>query len=131
MTESVMQAAAISDIVLPSFEDEAIFFGDLNEEITVQRYVTAKVGCCVVKNGAGRILAYEDGYCVNCDPIQNVILVDSTAAGDSFNAGFIGARLQGADLNDAVCEGSLLAAQVILKSGALVEVDFTLARHRN
>ena len=131
MTETVMQAAAISDIVLPSFEDEAIWFGDLSKEATVRRYVAAHVGCCVVKNGSGRILAYEDGHCINCDPIQNVKLVDSTAAGDSFNAGFIGARLQGADLDDAVLAGSSLAAQVILKPGALVEVDFTDVPHRN
>ena len=49
-------------------------------------------------------------------------LVDSTAAGDSFNAGFIAARLQGADLRDAVQVGSSLAAQVIANFGALVEV---------
>jgi 2-dehydro-3-deoxygluconokinase len=50
-------------------------------------------------------------------------VVDSTAAGDSFNAGFIAARLKGANLRDAVHAGSSLAAQVIAKFGALVEVD--------
>ena len=49
-------------------------------------------------------------------------LVDSTAAGDSFNAGFIAARLKGSDLREAVQAGASLSAQVISKFGALVDV---------
>ena len=123
MAHAVMQAAAVSDIALPSYDDEANWFGDDSLEATLHRYASARVGCCIVKNGSGRILACDNGYRMICDPIQDVTLVDSTAAGDSFNAGFIAARLQGADLLDAVQSGASLAAQVIEKFGALVEVD--------
>ena len=123
MTQAVMQAAAVSDIALPSYYDEAHWFGDGSPEATLQRYVAAQVGCCIVKNGSDRILAGDGGQRMICDPIQDVTLVDSTAAGDSFNAGFIAARLQGADLRAAVHAGSSLAAQVIAKFGALVDVD--------
>ena len=123
MTQVVMQAATVSDIVLPSYEDEVHWFGDDSPEATLQRYATAQVGCCIVKNGSGRITALDAGQVISCNPIQDVTLVDSTAAGDSFNAGFIAARLQGADLRDAVQFGASLAAQVIAKLGALVEVD--------
>ena len=123
MTQAVMQAAAVSDIALPSYDDEANWFGDDSPEVTLQRYTAAQVGCCIVKNGSGRILACDGDKRMICDPIQDVTLVDSTAAGDSFNAGFIVARLQGADLRDAVQSGASLAAQVIAKFGALVEVD--------
>ena len=127
MTQAVMQAAAASDIALPSYDDEAHWFGDDIPEATLQRYKVAQVSCCIVKNGSGRILAFDGGERIACDPIQNVTLVDSTAAGDSFNAGFIAARLQGADLRDAVQSGASLAAQVIAKFGALVDVDFSIA----
>ena len=127
MTQTVMQAAAVSDIALPSYDDEAHWFGDDSPEATLQRYATAQVGCCIVKNGSGRILAGEDDRRISCDPIQDVTPVDSTAAGDSFNAGFIAARLHGADLRDAVQAGAALAAQVIANFGALVEVDVTRA----
>ena len=123
MTQAVMQAAAVSDIVLPSYDDEAQWFGDESLEATADRYAAAKVGCRIIKNGSGRILACDTGQRLSCDPISDVTPVDSTAAGDSFNAGFIAARLQGADLREAVHAGSSLAAQVIINFGALVEVD--------
>ena len=125
MTQTVMQAAAVSDIALPSYDDEAHWFGDDSPEATLQRYAAAQVGCCIVKNGSARILAGEDDRRISCDPIQDVTPVDSTAAGDSFNAGFIAARLHGADLHDAVQAGAVLAAQVIAKFGALVDLDVT------
>ena len=125
MTHAVMQAAAVSNIALPSYDDEAIWFGDDSPEATLQRYVAARVGCCIVKNGSGLINAGDGDRRITCDPIQDVKVVDSTAAGDSFNAGFIAAHLQGANLRDAVQLGASLAAQVIAKPGALVEVDVT------
>ena len=121
MTEAVMQAAAISDIALPSYDDEAQWFGDENPAATLERYLRAQGGCCVVKNGADRLLVAEGGQRFGCDPNPDVRVVDSTAAGDSFNAGFIAARLQGAGLRDAVQVGASLAAQVVAKRGALVE----------
>jgi 2-dehydro-3-deoxygluconokinase len=128
MTLAVMQAAAVSDIAMPSYDDEAHWFGDDSPKATLQRYAAAQVACCIVKNGSGRITAFDAGQGISCDPIQDVTLVDSTAAGDSFNAGFIAARLQGADLRDSVRSGASIAAQVIAKSGALVDVDVTRAR---
>ena len=124
MIKAVMQAAAISDIVLPSYEDEATWFCDKDLQATVNRYARALVPCCVVKNGSGRLLAHENGKCVSFDPSNCVKVVDTTAAGDSFNAGFIAARLEGADLYEALRAGASVAAKVITKFGALVTVDF-------
>ena len=123
MTQSLIQAATVSNIALPSFDDDAHWFGDDNPEDTIRRYAAAGVNCCVVKNGAGRIYAFDTGQHVFHEPVQDVRVIDSTAAGDSFNAGFIAARLQGADLRDAVQAGASLAARVIAKLGALVDVD--------
>ena len=81
------------------------------------------------------LLSYDDeahwfgdsGQRMICDPIQDVTLVDLTAVGDSFNTGFIAARLQGSDLRAAVHAGSSLAAQVIAKFSTLIDVDVSRA----
>ncbi|MBL0439633.1 MULTISPECIES: PfkB family carbohydrate kinase [Aeromonas] len=47
-------------------------------------------------------------------------VIDTTAAGDSFSAGYLAARLQGADVADAARAGHSLAAAVIQYPGAII-----------
>jgi 2-dehydro-3-deoxygluconokinase len=47
-------------------------------------------------------------------------VVDSTAAGDSFNAGYLAAPLLGADPPRAARLGNRLAARVIAYPGAII-----------
>lgn len=124
MTQTVMDAATVSDMVLPSYDDEAQWFGDESPTMTLERYARAEVECCVVKNGADRIFAAKGAERLIGNPVPNVSVVDTTAAGDSFNAGFIAAHLEGSNLHDAVQAGTSLAAQVVAKRGALVDIVF-------
>ncbi|MGH8722121.1 MAG: carbohydrate kinase family protein [Burkholderiales bacterium] len=50
-------------------------------------------------------------------------VVDSTAAGDSFNAGYLAARLLGADPPAAGRLGNRLAARVIAHPGAIIPAE--------
>ncbi|SEN16128.1 2-keto-3-deoxygluconate kinase [Pseudorhodobacter antarcticus] len=122
MCDVVMQAAALSDIVLPSHEDEAAFFGDVDVAATAARYAKAGAGLVVVKNGGGEMMTLEDGVVGLHAPEVGVAVVDSTAAGDSFNAGFLSAWLVGGDAAASVRAGAQLAARVIGQRGALCEV---------
>ena len=121
MCAAVMQAAGVADIALPSFDDEAQWFGDSDPAATAARYAGAGVATVVVKNGAGPILCRADGAEVWADPVPVPEVVDSTAAGDSFNAGYLAARLAGNAQAEAVAAGAWLAARVIGGRGALVE----------
>ncbi len=46
--------------------------------------------------------------------------VDTTGAGDSFNAGYLAARLTGASPVDAARAGHALAGRVIMHRGAII-----------
>jgi 2-dehydro-3-deoxygluconokinase len=47
-------------------------------------------------------------------------VVDTTAAGDSFNAGYLAARVQGHAIEDAAQAGHTLASRVIGVRGAII-----------
>jgi 2-dehydro-3-deoxygluconokinase len=121
MTEAVTEAARHADIALPSFDDDAGAFGDADPEETARRYAGLGVAEVVVKNGAGRMAALVDGVSHTHDPAPAPEVVDTTAAGDSFNAGYLAARLAGAPGPEALATGSALAARVVGGRGALVE----------
>ena len=120
MRDWIMQGAGVSDIVLPSFEDETGAFGDLDVQATAKRYARAGARIVVVKNGAAPVSTWEHGA-LQTHPLRPVAHVtDTTAAGDSFNAGFLAPYLAGQDTAFAVQQGCALAARVVQSPGALV-----------
>jgi 2-dehydro-3-deoxygluconokinase len=123
MCDAVMAAASVSDIVLPSHEDEASYFGDADPAATAERYRAAGAALVVVKNGADPMLARDGRESITVAPERVAEVVDTTAAGDSFNAGFLSAHLRGAGLEEAVRRGAALAARVVQAHGALVDTD--------
>ena len=120
MRAAVMRAAGLSQVVLPSHEDEATWFGDSDPLATADRYAAAGADCVVVKNGPGQIVTHQNGQTARHSPVPADRVIDTTAAGDSFNAGYLAARLEGADIGTAVVRAATLAARVIGQRGALV-----------
>ena len=53
-------------------------------------------------------------------PVERVPQVDTTAAGDSFNAAYIAARVEGREQEEAVYYAQKLAASVIQYRGAII-----------
>lgn len=124
MISAVTEAAAVSNIVLPSYEDEAVWFGDANPADTAERYQRGGAETVIVKNGSGPISAWNTGELSHYEAFSVSQVVDTTAAGDSFNAGFLASHMTAAPLELSINAGARLASQVIQSRGALVSVKF-------
>ena len=108
------------DIALPTFEDEAILWGDTNPEATVERLQAFGIGEIVVKNGSSTALVADKNGREHVPVPEVVEPIDTTAAGDSFNAAYLAARLNGEVPVTAATAAHGLAGQVIRHRGAIM-----------
>ncbi|MEO1549769.1 MAG: sugar kinase [Pseudomonadota bacterium] len=108
----------LTDIALPSVDDEMALFGDTSEDQVVNRLHTLGVRFGALKRGAEGPRALGPNQ-VDQPYAPAPVVRDSTAAGDSFNGGFLAAHLQGADLATALAAGHACAAWVVQHPGAI------------
>ena len=117
---SIGEMWRVADIALPSADDEIALFGDADEEAVIARFAAASWRGCAVKRGAaGPVspLLARDAH-PQFAPARDV--VDTTAAGDSFNGGYLAALLRGEDEARCLRAGHEIAARVVGAPGALI-----------
>lgn len=121
--ETFQRACSVADIVLPTFEDEQQLFGDASPQDSLARIAACGANEIVLKQGPrGCLVARGDRVTdVPAEAVQRP--VDTTAAGDSFNAGYLAGRLCGKTPEAAARQGHRLAAQVIQCRGAILPRD--------
>ncbi|WP_255339954.1 sugar kinase [Jiella marina] len=118
---AIEAAAKVSTHCLPSFDDEKGAFGDETPAATARHYRDLGVSEIVVKDGAKPAFSLSADGEETIPSVTSVEVVDTTGAGDSFNAAYLAARLSGASPADATRAGHRLAARVVGGHGALVE----------
>jgi 2-dehydro-3-deoxygluconokinase len=113
------------DIALPTLDDERALYGVETALASADRLHHLGVAEAAIKLGEEGCFLSSAGFTgeLAAEPAEAV--VDSTAAGDSFNAGYLAARLLGADPPAAGRLGNRLAARVIGHPGAIIPADAT------
>jgi 2-dehydro-3-deoxygluconokinase len=108
------------DIALPTLDDDQALFGVADAADCARRLHGLGVPEVAVKLGRNGcwLSSGGQGARVPAEPVARV--VDSTAAGDSFNAGYLAARLAGAEPEAGARLGNRLAARVIAHPGAII-----------
>lgn len=114
------EALKRASIALPTYDDEATLWGDGSPAATAERIATFGVNEIVVKNGAGGALVRNAGVSHLVPIPEPVEPIDTTAAGDSFNAAYLAARLGDASPEVAAEAGHQLAGRVIRHRGAIM-----------
>ena len=109
---------ARADICLPSLDDEMALFGQ--DETAVYARFRARLGA-MKRGGLGpRGLS---GVASDAVFAPAPVVVDTTAAGDSFNAGFLSVIINGGSIDEAMMAGHNLAMQVVQKAGAILVIS--------
>ncbi|MDG2948698.1 sugar kinase [Bisgaard Taxon 10/6] len=113
------------DVALVTFDDEEMLWADKDEQATIARLSAFGIPKIIVKRGRLGATVCEQGECtfVPTTPVENV--VDTTSAGDAFNAGFLNGYLQGKPLTDCCRQGNQLAGIVIRHKGAIIDKSAT------
>lgn len=109
-------AIALADIGLPTLEDEMQISPVQTADAVANEWyglgcheTIVKLGAYGARDVAGHVIP----------PPAVLQPVDTSGAGDAFNAGYLGARMNGADIREAIYEGHRLAGWCVMRPGAI------------
>ncbi|MFB0712743.1 sugar kinase [Buttiauxella noackiae] len=117
------QMLACTDIAFLTLDDEDLLWGEKPVEEVIHRTQAAGVREVVIKRGADSCLVAIQGEStleVPAVKLPKEKVIDTTAAGDSFSAGYLAVRLTGGSAEEAAKRGHLTASTVIQYRGAII-----------
>jgi 2-dehydro-3-deoxygluconokinase len=122
---AIQALAPFVSIALPTFADEAALFGDASPAQSVERWHEWGADQVIVKAGPQGCLVSASGATQWVSAAKVATVIDTTAAGDAFNAGFLAARAGGQVLLTAAQSANRVAALVIQHRGAILPRQLT------
>jgi len=117
------QMLQCTDIAFLTLDDEDALWGEKPVEDVIARTQAAGVSEVVIKRGAESCLVATTGEATIEVPAVKLAkekVIDTTAAGDSFSAGYLAVRLTGGTPEAAAQRGHLTASTVIQYRGAII-----------
>ncbi len=121
----IESASSFVDVLFVSSTDDENIFGKRAAEEAMDHYVKLNYRMIIFKQGAGDVLGWDGKQIIQVPVHKNVTVVDATAAGDAFNAGFISAQIHGENVVNSIRIGNSSAAFVITRHGGLAK-DFQM-----
>ena len=120
MKTAMIEGYKAATLALPTFSDDQALFGDATPADCAKRISGYGVKEIVVKDGGNPcVVSLETNlFSVAPEPVQDI--VDTTGAGDSFNAGYLAARMANHEPLEAAKLGHRVAGRVIRERGALL-----------
>ncbi len=116
------QMYQVTDIALPTFDDERALFGYQTPEQALEVILASGVSEVALKMGEKGCYYVDQGK-VGFVPVKPVKVIDTTSAGDSFNAGYMSRRLVGGSVEEACRAGHRLASTVVQHRGAIIPIE--------
>ncbi|WP_286272860.1 sugar kinase [Thalassotalea hakodatensis] len=113
--------ARYSAIVLPTLDDEQLFNPKLTLEQCQDHYQQLGVNELVIKLGSQGCLVCSNGQS-QLVPTVAVKAIDTTSAGDSFNATYLAARMKNLTTTEAAKHAHRVAGEVIQYQGAIIDI---------
>lgn len=114
------RAYRASTVAIAGLAEESEVFGDRSLEQTLSRLGAYGCSEVVVRDGVRSTAIRTQGETALVQPERAPIVRDTTAAGDSFNAGYMAGRIAGMTAKAAVELGHDIAAKVIQHPGAII-----------
>lgn len=116
-------AFSIADVTLPGVEDLTTLYNVHSVEAVIEYLKPYQINEIVVKNGPESVITQLDNTLQSHTIIPVTTVIDTTSAGDAFNGVYLGARLSGKPIADAVQLGAKAAGAVIQQPGAIAPKD--------
>lgn len=126
------QAYELADLLLLTLDDEIDLWDDHNLDACALRLSKFDEHELVIKSGAdgcyyfNRLIHQQHSELIHFPGNKVNHVTDTTAAGDSFNGGYLAAWLSGQKVDMCASMANNLASQVIQKQGAIVPIDIDL-----
>jgi 2-dehydro-3-deoxygluconokinase len=123
LKKALVEGYKVATLALPTFDDDRALFGDGSPGECARRIAAYGVAEVVVKDGANPCIVLANGSLNPVAPELVPAIIDTTGAGDSFNAGYLAVRLSGRTPLEAAQLAHRVAGRVLGGHGALLDMS--------
>lgn len=113
--ERVRHILSQVDVILPNADEAKLVSAEDNVDDALKALL--KYTDVVIKDGPDGALSYENEKTVRLQPIETSV-VDTTGAGDNFNAGFLSGWINGISRKECIARGNVCAGLSVRYAGA-------------